>query len=68
MVMDSSGGHRRLPGGSDHFLLQTNRQTLHHNIFISSSSSTPANLKATLRVDDHSVPDEVGLDIHLQVL
>ena len=35
---------------------------------IISSSTTPANLKATLRVDDHSVPDEVKLDIHLQVL
>ena len=34
VVMDSSGGHRRLPGGSDHFSLQTNRQTLHHNIYI----------------------------------
>ena len=27
-------GKRRLPGGSDHFSLQTNRQTLHHNIYI----------------------------------
>ena len=34
VVMDSSGGHRRLPGGSDDFSLQTNRQTLHHNIYI----------------------------------
>ena len=36
------------------------------SIIISSSSSTPANLKATLRVDDHSVPDEIGLDMHRQ--
>ena len=34
VVMGGSGGYRRLPGGSDHFSLQTNRQTLHHNIFI----------------------------------
>ena len=32
--MGSSGGHRRLPGGSDHFSLQTDTQTLHHNIYI----------------------------------
>ena len=32
--MGSSGGHRRLPGGSDDFSLQTDRQTLHHNIYI----------------------------------
>ena len=32
--MGSSGGHRRLPGGSDHFSLQTHKQTLHHNIYI----------------------------------
>ena len=36
------------------------------SIIISSSGSTPANLKATLRVDDHSVPDEIGLDMHRQ--
>ena len=34
VVMGASGGYRRLTGGSDHFLLQTNRQTLHHNIYI----------------------------------
>ena len=34
VVMGGSGGYRRLPGGSDHFSLQTNRQTLHHNIYI----------------------------------
>ena len=28
------GGYRRLPGGSDHFSLQTHKQTLNHNIFI----------------------------------
>ena len=28
------GGYRRLPGGSDDFSLQTNRQTLRHNIYI----------------------------------
>ena len=33
VVMGGSGGYRRLPGGSDHFSLQTNRQTLHHNIY-----------------------------------
>ena len=27
-------GYRRLPGGSDHFSLQTHKQTLHHNIYI----------------------------------
>ena len=32
--MGSSGGHRKLPGGSDHFSLQTHKQTLHHNIYI----------------------------------
>ena len=32
--MGSSGGHRKLPGGSDDFSLQTNRHTLHHNIYI----------------------------------
>ena len=32
--MGSSGGHRTLPGGSDDFSLQTDRQTLHHNIYI----------------------------------
>ena len=37
VVMDSSGGHRRLPGGSDDFSLQTNRQTL-IIIYISSSA------------------------------
>ena len=36
------------------------------SIIIISSRSTPANLKATLRVDDHSVPDEIGLDMHRQ--
>ena len=34
VVMGGSGGHRRLTGGSDDFSLQTNRQTLHHNIYI----------------------------------
>ena len=34
VVMGGSGGYRRLPGGSAHFSLQTNRQTLHHNIYI----------------------------------
>ena len=36
VVKGGSGGYRRLPGGSAHFSLQTNRQTLHHNIYISS--------------------------------
>ena len=34
VVMGSSGGHRRLPRGSDDFSLQTDTQTLHHNIYI----------------------------------
>ena len=34
VVMGGSGGYRRLPGGSAHFSLQTNRQTLHHNLYI----------------------------------
>ena len=35
VVMGGSGGYRRLPGGSDHFSLQTNTQTdTHHNIYI----------------------------------
>ena len=28
------GGYRRLSGESDHFSLQTDKQTLHHNIYI----------------------------------
>ena len=32
--MGGSGGYRRLTGGSDDFSLQTHRQTLHHNIYI----------------------------------
>ena len=34
VVMGGSGGYRRLPGGSDDFLLQTDKQTLHHYIYI----------------------------------
>ena len=34
VVMGGSGGYRRLPGGSAHFSLHTNRQTLHHDIYI----------------------------------
>ena len=35
VVMGGSGGYRRLTGGSDDFLLQTNTQTdTHHNIYI----------------------------------
>ena len=34
VVMGGSGDYRRLPGGIDDFLLQTNRHTLHHNIYI----------------------------------
>ena len=34
VVMGGSGGYRRLPGGSDDFSLQTDRHTLHHNIYI----------------------------------
>ena len=35
VVMGGSGGYRRLPGGSDHFSLQTHRQTdTHHNVYI----------------------------------
>ena len=32
--MGGSGDYSRLPGGSDHFSLQTHKQTLHHNIYI----------------------------------
>ena len=39
VVMGGSGGYRRLPGGSDDFSLQTNRQTLHHNIYIINMSN-----------------------------
>ena len=39
VVMGSSGGHRKLPGGSDDFSLQTDRQTL-IIIYISPSSSS----------------------------
>ena len=35
VVMGGSGGHRKLPGGSDDFRdTQTHKQTLHHNIYI----------------------------------
>ena len=34
VVLGGSGGYKRLPGGSAHFSLQTNRHTLHHNIYI----------------------------------
>ena len=34
VVMGGSGGYRRLPGGSDHFSLQTNTHTLHHDIYV----------------------------------
>ena len=34
VVMGGSGGYRRLTGGSDDFSLQTDTQTLHHNIYI----------------------------------
>ena len=34
VVIGGSGGYRRLPGGSDDFSLQTDKQTLHHNIYI----------------------------------
>ena len=35
VVMGGSGDYRRLPGGSDDFSLQTDRQTdTHHNIYI----------------------------------
>ena len=34
VVMGSSGGHRKLPGGSDDFSWQTDTHTLHHNIYI----------------------------------
>ena len=34
VVKGGSGGYRRLTGGSDDFSLQTDRQTLHHNIYI----------------------------------
>ena len=34
VVMVSSGGHRKLPGGSGDFSWHTDRPTLHHNIYI----------------------------------
>ena len=34
VVMGGSGGYRRLTVGSDDFSLQTDKQTLHHNIYI----------------------------------
>ena len=34
VVMGGSGGYRRLAGGSDDFSWHTDRQTLHHNIYI----------------------------------
>ena len=34
VVIGGSGGYKRLPGGSDDSSLQTNTQTLHHNIYI----------------------------------
>ena len=34
VVMGGSGGYRWFPGGSDHFSWHTDRQTLHHNIYI----------------------------------
>ena len=39
VVMGGSGGYRRLPGGSDHFSLQTHKQTLHHNIYINTATT-----------------------------
>ena len=47
VVMGGSGGYRRLPGGSAHFSLQTNRQTLHHNIYISISSNIDKSIRNT---------------------
>ena len=41
--MGGSGGYRRLPGGSDHFSLQTHKQTLHHNIYIDNNNSNKSN-------------------------
>ena len=40
VVMGGSGDYKSLPGGSAHFSLQTNRQTLHHNIYIITSMIT----------------------------
>ena len=48
-VMGGSGGYRRLPGGSDDFSLQTNRQTL-IIIYISPSSSSSSSPSEFIRV------------------
>ena len=40
VVMGGSGDYRRLPGGSDDFPLQTNTQTLHHNIYLIITNNT----------------------------
>ena len=40
VVMGGSGGYRRLPGGSAHFSGHTDTQTLHHNMYIITITTT----------------------------
>ena len=76
VVMDSSGGHRRLPGGSDDFSLQTNRQTLHHNIYIImsinvhhhiQSSSLSRNPKGGIVQSSSLCPIIMSINVHYHV-
>ena len=53
VVMGGSGGYRRLTVGSDDFSLQTDKQTLHHNIYI----SIVTNLCHVFRHDGHPLVD-----------
>ena len=54
VVMGGSGGYRRLPGGSDHFSWQTDRQTHHHNIYIMPASREQSfNVNANLYLYKH---------------
>ena len=52
-VVTVDGGYRRLSGESDHFSLQTDKQTLHHNIYI----SIVTNLCHVFRHDGHPLVD-----------
>ena len=52
-VVTVDGGYRRLSGESDHFSLQTDKQTLHNNIYI----SIVTNLCHVFRHDGHPLVD-----------
>ena len=60
VVIGGSGGYRRLPGGSDDFSLQTNTQTLHHNIYIAiviiSPVRRPCQVVAYVTAPDCHIP------------